>query len=40
MKAKDLVRFSFKSEAIWMLIFGFAPAVMGLIILLVVVLLR
>ena len=31
-----LLRFSFKAEAIWMLVFGFAPAVVGLLIVLVV----
>jgi hypothetical protein len=40
MKATDLIRFSFKSEAIWMLIFNLAPAVVGLLILFVAVLLR
>ena len=40
MKATDLIRFSFKSEAIWMLIFSLAPAVVGSLILLVAVLLR
>ena len=40
MTAKNLFSFSFKAEAIWMLIFSLAPAVLGLLILLVVVLLR
>jgi len=34
----NLFRFSFKREAIWMLVFSLAPAVIGLLILLVVLL--
>ena len=34
----DPLKFSFKREAIWMLVFSLAPAVIGLLILLVVVL--
>ena len=40
MSLSKLFSFSFKSEPIWMLMFSFAPAVLGLLILLVVVLLR
>jgi hypothetical protein len=29
-----LIRFSFKSEPIWILVFSFAPAVVGLLLLL------
>jgi hypothetical protein len=35
-----VIRFSFKSEPIWMLLFSFAPAVVGLLLLLMVWLLR
>jgi hypothetical protein len=35
-----LLSFSFKREAMWMLFFSFAPAALGLLILLVVLLLR
>ena len=31
-----LIEFSFKTEAIWMLIFSLAPAIVGLLIVLVV----
>ena len=32
----NLYRFSFKSEALWILVFAFAPAILGILILLVV----
>jgi len=35
-----LIRFSFKSEAIWMMVFSFAPMVIGLLIFLLALLLR
>jgi hypothetical protein len=35
-----LIQFSFKREPIWMLVFSLAPAVLGLLILLLALLLR
>ncbi len=35
-----LIRFSFKSEAIWMMLFSFGPVVVGLLIFLLALLLR
>ncbi|MGH9962014.1 MAG: hypothetical protein ACREBC_33610 [Pyrinomonadaceae bacterium] len=35
-----LIQFSFKSEPIWMLVFSLAPALVGLVFLLLVLLLR
>ncbi len=35
-----LIRFSFKSEAIWMMVLSFAPMVIGLLIFLLALLLR
>ena len=40
MKARNLFTFSFKSEAIWMLVFNLAIIIVGLLIALVVTLLR
>ena len=34
-----LIQFSFKSEPIWMLVFSFAPPVLGLLVLLLALLL-
>lgn len=34
------LRFSFKSEPIWMLLFSLGPATLGLLVLLVVLILR
>jgi hypothetical protein len=39
MKTSELYRFSFKSEAIWMTVMSFAPAIIGLLIVLVLALL-
>jgi hypothetical protein len=35
-----LIRFSFKSEPIWMFLFSLAPAVLGLLVILLALLLR
>jgi hypothetical protein len=35
-----LLDFSFKRESVWMLVFGVAPAIVGLLIMLVVLLSR